>query len=344
MKQYSVLPYMLKRWDKVGRKLALEAETLDEFEHWKKTATARLKELIGYDTMSKAAPEPEVFETKDCGDYTQYHMAIQSEPGVFVPMYVLKPKNGTGPFQPVIAAHGHVSCGKVSVAGVAKMPEISETIKEHNYDYGRQLCRAGFIVFCPDARGFGERREELAESDILGGSCSELNKMAIPLGQTVIGMWTWDLHRLIDYIESRDDCDVSKLCCVGLSGGGYQTILATALDERICCAVSSGYFYGARQSLLEMYNNCSCNYVPHLWEYLDICDIVALIAPRKFLIETGDEDELNGRDGLENVRSQLRVVAEAYKLHNKKDNLRHSIHKGGHKWYGTGTIEWLRCV
>jgi hypothetical protein len=61
----------------------------------------------------------------------------------------------------------------------------------------------------------------------------------------------------------------------------------TALYYRIKAAVISGYFYGYKQSLLEMPDNCSCNYVPHLWEKVDMGDMGALIAPRTLLIETG---------------------------------------------------------
>ena len=49
----------------------------------------------------------------------------------------------------------------------------------------------------------------------------------------------------------------------------------------------SGYLYGFKESLLDKHENCSCNYVPHLYEYVDMCDIAALIAPRPLLVETG---------------------------------------------------------
>ena len=106
MEQVSMLPYMLSRWDRVGRKLAFKAQTLEEFNAWKKDAVAKLKELIGYDTMLKAPLQPRTLDSEDKGDYIQDHILIQTQPDVFVPMYVLKPKK-TGPFQPIIAAQGH---------------------------------------------------------------------------------------------------------------------------------------------------------------------------------------------------------------------------------------------
>jgi hypothetical protein len=49
-------------------------------------------------------------------------------------------------------------------------------------------------------------------------SCEVLNHMAIPLRQTVIGMWIWDLMRLIDYINQKPECDANHISCAGLSG------------------------------------------------------------------------------------------------------------------------------
>ena len=84
---------------------------------------------------------------------------------------------------------------------------------------------------------------------------SVLNHMAMPLGQTVTGMWTWDLMRLIDHVETRPECDASRIGCAGLSGGGLRTLWLAALDERIRCAVVSGYFYRYRESLLLLWVN-----------------------------------------------------------------------------------------
>ena len=111
--------------------------------------------------------------------------------------------------------------------------------------------------------------------------------------------------------------------CAGLSGGGLQTLWAAALDKRIRCAVISGYMYGYKESLLDMPGNCYCNYVPHLYEYMDMGDIAALIAPRPLLIETGNRDPLNGASGLANVRTQVDTIRRAYRTLEAEDRLYH---------------------
>jgi dienelactone hydrolase len=342
MTRFDTMPAMLHRFDKIARQLALGAKTPAELARWRKKVAAKLRELTGYNTMRPASPRPKITGQEKLDGYTRQRVEIHTEPDVVMPMYVLIP-DGKGPFPAVMAPHGHSGDGKNGPVGIASSAKVAEVIRTANYKYGPQMAQAGFITFCPDARGFGERREVFQrDADPTECSCRETLQMAISLGQTVTGMWTWDLHRLADYIQTRRDCINGQLACIGLSGGGLQTLWATALDERIRCAISSGYFYGYREALLELAYNCSCNYVPHLWEYVDMGDIAALIAPRALLIECGTRDPLNGKSGLANVRSQLAIASKAYKLLDATDRLRHDVYEGEHQWYGNNAVEWVR--
>ena len=341
-KHFNTHPYMQKRWAQVGRKLAFSSTSLAEAGQWRSILICKLKEVTGYNTMLSADLAPRITEEVVFDGYTRQRVEIQTEPGVIMPLYVLIPQHLPPPYASVIAPHGHSSGGKLAVTGCRELPEIAETIDEHNYDYGVQFVRAGFITLCPDARGFGERQEDAARDSILNQSCQWINNMAFPLGQTVTGMWTWDIHRLIDYVQTRVDCLPDRIGCAGLSGGGLQTLWASALDDRIKCAVISGYLYGYKESLLDLHTNCSCNYVPHLYEYVDMGDIAALIAPRPLLVETGTQDELNGASGLDNVRSQMQIIRKAYRLLNSEELLKHDIFEGEHRWNGIEAIPWMQ--
>src|SRR5262249_24538650 len=151
----------------------------------------------------------------------------------------------------------------------------------------------------------------------------QLMLMGYPLGQTVQGMWTWDLMRLIDYIETRPECDPDRIGCAGLSGGGLQTLNLAALDTRIKAAVGGGYFYGVKDSLIRLADNCDCNCVPHLWQYADMGDIGGLIAPRSLFIEAGDKDALNGARGVTNVKEQIAITRRVYRVFSSEHQLAH---------------------
>lgn len=337
--------YMLHRFDTVGRQMALRARNLAELQAWQVELRAQLRRTLGLDTMRWAPLEPKITERVALDGYVRERVELQTEPGVIMPVYVLIP----GDLQPgerraaMLAPHGHGSAGKYAPAGRRDIPEVAATIVQHNYDYGVQLVRRGFVVFCPDARGFGERRELANQGDamMLGGSCALLNHMAIPLGQTVTGMWTWDLMRLIDYVATRPECDPDRVGSAGLSGGGLQTLWLAALDERVKCAVDSGYFYGYKDALLKLNGNCSCNYIPGLWKLADMCDIAALIAPRPFFVETGDADGLNGERGIANTTEQVAITRQAYALYGASNRLVQHIFPGEHRWCGEQAIPWL---
>lgn len=340
---FQIESYLRARFDVASRSLGFGATTTDEWRIWRQDLRARLRELLGLHRMLPTDPNPRITETVACDGYRRQRVEIDTEPGVTMPFYVLIPDGLSGPTQGVIAAHGHSSGGKLAVTGIRDNPAVAQTIDQHNYDYGVQAVRRGYVVFCPDARGFGERREWLyaAPEQILDSSCRQLAHMALPLGLTVAGMWTWDLMVLLDYIQTRPETSGQPMGCIGLSGGGLQTLWLAALDDRVACAVNSGYFYGVADSLLHLAGNCDCNYVPHLWETADMGDLGALIAPRPLLIESARQDGLNGPRGMANVDEQYAITAQAYDLLGAPDRLAHDTFDGGHVWHGTLALEWL---
>lgn len=334
-------PSIALRWKQTARSMALNARTPAELRRWQAKARKKLIELTGYDRLKKVPLRAEITERVELVDHIRERAVIQVEAGVAMPFYILTPKEGAGPYPVVVCPHGHGVGGKMGIAGRRDIPQVAGDIDKANCDYGLQFVRAGFMAFCPDARGFGERHEHNT-ADLAGNSCQSINQMAMPLGLTVIGLWVWDIHRLVDYIRTRKDCRADAIGCAGLSGGGSQTLWAAALDTRIRAAITSGYFYGYKEALLDLNWNCSCNFVPHLWEYMDMGDIAALIAPRGFYVETGTKDDLNGARGAVNAIEPFKTVTRAYKILKAADMATHEVFDGGHVWRGVNSIPWMQ--
>jgi dienelactone hydrolase len=343
---YTSEAFIKSRFDAVSRRLGFGATTRVEWDIWRSELRGVLRDLLGLNRMVPTAPNPRVTEQVQCDGYMRERVELDTEPGVTMTMYVLVPdavRAGKGTAPAIIAAHGHDSAGKLPIAGVADDAGVAERIATYRYNYGQVAAQHGYVVFCPDARGFGERRESQSQDDstFYSGSCRQLAHMGLPLGLTVAGMWTWDLMRLLDYIGTRLECAGHKIGCIGLSGGGLQTLWLSALDERVSCAIDSGYFYGVKDSLLHLSENCDCNFVPHLWENADMGDLGALITPRPFMIETGDEDPLNGARGVDNVMEQVAIAESAYRLLDAPERLSVDVFHGPHRWNGEKTLAWL---
>ena len=319
--------------------------TNSELTKWQQESRELLKDLLGFKTFEPCDNKLYELETENCDGYTRIKYVLQTEEHVYLPFFALIPADiKPGERRPsIICPQGHFSRAKESVAAVRHEEHVEKDMREFHTHYGEDFVKLGYIAFCPDARGFGERAEKAAqEGDKWKCTCANLNRMAIPLGRCAVGMSVWDLVKLCDYIETRTDCDPSRIGCGGLSGGGLQTLYFTAVDTRIKCACTSGYFYGALEALLEMNENCDCNYIPDMWTHFDMCDIAALIAPRPLIIETGLRDDLNGKSGLENVVSQLKITQKAYDAAGQGDKLAHTTFDAGHKWDGTDVYPFFK--
>ncbi len=347
---YDVTEHFAKRFDKVGRQLAFRGKSRKDASAWQKKLRAKLIELTGLHAFERTGLRPELHGREDMGTFWREDWTIHTEPDVIAPFYALVPKGiKKGERRPaVICPHGHGSAGRFSPAGRRDLKIVAEAIKTYNYDYAVKLAEQGCVTFAMDARGFGQRRIQNKQRDkelpelFLKESCHELMIMSYPLGQTVIGMWTWDLMRLIDCIETRPECDPARIGCAGLSGGGWQTLALAAVDTRIKACVVSGYFYGVKDSLIRQAGNCDCNCVPNLWRFADMGDIGGLIAPRGLFIETGDKDALNGARGLANVREQVAIARNPFKALGAEDQIAHHVFPGGHRWRGERAEPWLR--
>jgi len=335
--------YFRNRFRVAGRALHFQATTTDDWRFWQQALRARIRELQGIGRLLPTPLNPRITERVQCDGYVRERVEIDTEPGVVMPLYVLIPDQLAGATPAVLALHGHSSGGKLAPAGIASTPAMAKTISDHNYDYGVQVVRRGYVAFCPDARGFGERRESFSSEpeQLLNSSCHQLAHMALPLGLTVAGMWTWDLMVLLDYVATRPETKGEKIASIGLSGGGLQTLWLAALDERIDCAIISGYMYGVDDSLLQLSNNCDCNYIPHMWETADMGDVAALIAPRPLLIEAARQDGLNGSRGIDNVIEQCEITRSAYRLLGVEERYATDFFDGGHEWHGQASLLWL---
>ncbi len=321
------------------------ATSVAEHQRWHAALKERLIERLGGFPMERPPLDSVLLDVTETDEYRQERVAFQSEPGLYVPCYVLIPHHVQPPYQPVIALHGHGTGGAAHVVGLTCDPATHAAelahIQAHNYDYGRQLARQGFLVFVPEQRGFGERMEPhpgmIFGQDLWRNSCRALAYNALLVGKTVLGMRVWDVMRTLDYIAGRPEPLVEGVGCLGLSGGGTTTLYSAALDERITAAVLSGAFGDFHSSIMTTIH-CDCNYIPGILQDADMADIAALIAPRPLLIENGTDDPIFPVARTVAACAQL---AAAYALLDVPERFDQDIFPGGHQFHGDKALPWL---
>lgn len=106
---------------------------------------------------------------------------------------------------------------------------------------------------------------------------------------TGLGKWVWDAQRLVDYLYTLPDVDRQRIGIIGHSLGAKMALYAAALDDRIGPVVFSEGGIGFSMSNYDDYWYLSAKKLQSLPAGTDQHELLALIAPRPFLLIGGDE-------------------------------------------------------
>jgi hypothetical protein len=156
-------------------------------------------------------------------------LIYESLPGFYVTALVYVPESG-GPHPAVLVPAGHAANGKI-----------------HYQDLCQRLVRRGYLVISWDPVGQGERSQfwdTKAKKSRYNLICAEhavLGNLAYLAGANLARWEVWDGMRAVDYLLTRSDVDHKRISITGTSGGGFQTTLLGALDDRIKVVIPSCY-------------------------------------------------------------------------------------------------------
>jgi dienelactone hydrolase len=243
---------------------------------------------------------------------TATHFTFATDADERVPGIIIRPEKAAGRRPAVIVLHG------------------TGDSKEGMLDWAGEIALRGFLAVAIDGRYHGERIKSGYEDAIL--RAYKTGKEHPFLYDTV-----WDVMRLIDYLETRDDVDPKRIGLIGISKGGMETYLASAVDPRIavavpCISVQSFRWAlennawqaraGTIQSAVEgasRNDRAALNaqfmrtfydrLVPGIYSEFDGPAMLPLIAPRPLMVINGDSDSLTPIPG---VMLAANSASEAY--------------------------------
>ena len=312
---------------KERRKPKLFFDESKDYVAWKKEVKNKFIELLGFENIREndcpLRLEIEKEEKKD--GYTRTRFVFESEKGAWVPCWLLIPDTGEKNYPLVITLQGH-SSGFHNSIGEPK------TESEREYATGRgafalQAVRNGFAALAIEQRGMGERRP-IEEHQIGAHMCEYEAHIALLLGRTILGERVWDVSKAIDAMSFFPQIDLQKIIVTGNSGGGTASYYAACYDERIKLCVPSCSFCTYEASILNYYH-CSCNFIPHAYEWFEMQDLSCLIAPRKFVAVAGKEDKIFPVTGVERA---FETVLNIYKKEDVLKNCSLIQTPKGHYW------------
>jgi dienelactone hydrolase len=254
-----------------------------------------------------------------------------------LPLYRLLPKPlPTKPCAGVLAIHGHG--GVYSVVGLTESASKVSEAKDSNFDYGRRLAKAGYIVVAPCMSPFNPREPNPASRTT--DPCAVTFVRMQLLGKVLMAENLRDCLWGVELLAQDKRVDAKRLGCVGLSYGGRMTMLTTALEPRIrVCAISGAC--NVMQERIQLRYSCGAQVIPGLLQYGDVPEISSLIAPRPCVWEIGSKDSLI--DPLWAKRA-LERIGRAYEAAGAKDKLVVDRFEGGHIWNGKVAVPLMDKV
>lgn len=282
--------------------------TRSDWERIRGELLAKWRGILGAPQITPPKPQAQVLESWQDMHASGQVLALQTEPDSREKMMLLRPHGARGklpvlivPYYDVDVPAGRNLGGRVYQYGSVRA-------------YAQLAAQRGFLAVA--IRWYGESYGERYDEAVLN--------LRLRHPQTSgLGKWVWDAQRLLDYLQTLPDADMSRIAIMGHSLGAKMALYAAALDERIGAVVFSEGGIGFAFS-----NYDDFWYLGERMRSLpagtDQHELLGLIAPRPFLLIAGEE-----YDG-EKSRPYLNAAKPVYRVYGKTPRVGMVNHGAGH--------------
>ncbi len=209
------------------------------------------------------------------------------------------PETPAGKRAPVmLQPHGHYERGRFNE------PDILRAVA---------LAQAGVYVLTYDMLGYNDQ----FQLPHYGAEPLEWRRW----GFSRAGLQTWNSLCAFEWLRRQPEIDPKRIGCNGISGGGTQTFLLSALEPRLACAAP------VKMVSSVMQGGCVCENAPLLRLFAGNPEIVALTAPRLLMLISDSGDWTR-----DNPAVVVPYLQHVYALHNAETALTHAHYEEGHQW------------
>ncbi len=237
--------------------------------------------------------KPRYYHKLEHNKYTVETVSIETYPGYFLVGDLYVPK-GKGLFPAILTPHGHFDFGRFNNDTINSIPARC-------INFASQ----GYLVFSYDMVGYNDTRQ--VGHSFANDSISRL------YGINLLGLQLRNSIRALEFLLSLPDVDTSRLGITAASGGGTQTFLLTAVDDRFHAAAPVNMVSN------NMQGGDLCEGAPGLRINTFNVEISAMVAPMPLLLISDTYDwTYNTRNTI------IPMVRSIYNLYNADDKLKNA--------------------
>ena len=300
------------------KKLESMYSSKEEWEVRKQLLRSSILEGLNLSPLPTRTPLNAVISSKRvCDGYSVENVYFESIPGYYVCGSLYRPLDSTIKHPAVLCPHGHFGGDSLGTFGRFRPDQQKRCAT---------FARMGAVVFSYNMFAYGESINQMDPTAIIENPVEKnvgvQNDTAIALT-----MQTWNSMRVIDFLETLPDVDKSQIAVTGASGGGTQTFLVAALDDRISVSIPvvmvSCHFFGG----------CGCESGLPIHQsakhFTNNAEIASMVAPKPMLMVSDGADWTKNEPTVE-----LPFMKRTYSFYGAEGNVENAHFPDGVHDYG----------
>jgi dienelactone hydrolase len=242
--------------------------------------------------LPKSDLHPQIFGRIENRTYSIEKVLLETMPGYYLGGNLYRPLKPApeGGFPAVLSPHGHWTYGRLEHTETASVP--ARCIN---------LAQQGYVVFAYDMVGYNDTIQTPHDFATKRDELWDFGPLSLQL---------WNSIRVVDFLESLPGVNPRKIGATGASGGGTQTFLLAAVDDRIQ--------FDAPVNMISaiMQGGSPCENAPNLRLDTFNLELGAVMAPRPMLMVAATGDWTRNTP-----REEYPAMRAIYELYDRVANL-----------------------
>jgi hypothetical protein len=273
---------------------------------------------------------PHIFGKIERDGYSIEKVYFETWPGLYLAGNLYRPLGrGTGPFPAILNPHGHWANGRMA-------DNKDGSVAGRCISFARQ----GMIAFSYDMIGYNDTRfADSSTTESFSAVHLEIatNKTDLLWNISLMGLQTWNSIRALDFLAGLPDADPKRLACTGASGGGTQTFILGAIDDRLAAQAPIVMVSHSMQG------GCLCENAPGLRVEYSNMEIAAAAAPRPQILVAASGDWTKDTLTVEgpSIAQVYQLLHHKNRFHYTRFNFDHNYNQTSreavYEWFG----QWL---